>query len=196
MITLDETIRRTLSTQSDRPFYFYTEYLDVSVFDGDVPQRELGELLRRKYGARSLDLVLAVGSRALRIALRNRADLFGDAPIVYTALDRIAAAGISFPPDVTGIVSDIVMPGRIEATAEILRRQPGTPVVLVTMHDDPGLVERGRAAGALGHVLRLAAARELKPAVHAALRRERYVSSGLRERPRVRAAGADVRGGP
>jgi DNA-binding NarL/FixJ family response regulator len=50
-------------------------------------------------------------------------------------------------------------------------------VVLVTVHDDPDLAERGFAAGALAYVLKTTAAHELVPAVHAAMRGERYVST-------------------
>ena len=94
----------------------------------------------------------------------------------------LVAAADALRPDV--IVTDIVMPGRngIDATAALLRERPGTRIVLVTIHDDPALVELGRVAGALGHVLKLAAADDLVPAVHAALRNERYVSSRVRER--------------
>jgi CheY-like chemotaxis protein len=73
-------------------------------------------------------------------------------------------------PDV--IVTDIVMPHKsgIEATAELRPRHPEMRVVLVTVHDEPGLVERGIAAGALGHVLKVAAAHDLVPAVQRAVR--------------------------
>src|SRR5262245_27949664 len=93
----------------------------------------------------------------------------------------VAAAG-TMRPDL--IVTDIVMPhtSGIDATADLLRRHPEIRVVLVTVHDDPALVERGWAAGALGHVLKVAAATDLVPAVHAALRNERYVSPRLRGR--------------
>ena len=108
-----------------------------------------------------------------------------DFDVVGTVADGTAliAAADAARPDV--VVTDIVMPGRsgIDATVELLQRRPGTPIVLVTIHDDPWLVERGRAAGALGHVLKVAAARDLVPAVHAALRHERYVSARLRGRP-------------
>jgi DNA-binding NarL/FixJ family response regulator len=79
-------------------------------------------------------------------------------------------------PDV--VVSDIVMPGLdgIAATGVLLARRPGSRVVLVTVHDEPELAERGYAAGALACVLKLAAPRELVPAVRAALRGERYLS--------------------
>jgi DNA-binding NarL/FixJ family response regulator len=80
-------------------------------------------------------------------------------------------------PDV--IVTDIVMPGLdgIAATEALLARRPGSRVVLVTVHDDPELADRGYAVGALACVLKLAAARDLVPAVRAALRGEPQVSS-------------------
>ena len=83
-------------------------------------------------------------------------------------------------PDV--VASDIVMPHRsgIDATIELRRRYPEIRVVLITIHDDAALVERGRAAGALGHVRKSLAGDELLPAIRAALRNEPYVSSGLR----------------
>src|SRR5215813_14675083 len=67
----------------------------------------------------------------------------------------------STQPDV--VVTDIVMPGRdgITAVAEFLSRHPHTRVVLVTVYDDPELVERGYEAGALAYVLKVSAAHDL-----------------------------------
>ena len=78
-------------------------------------------------------------------------------------------------PDV--IVTDIMMPGLdgIAVTAALIARRLCTRVVLVTVHDDPGLAERGYAAGALAYVLKHTAGHELVPAVRAAMRGERYV---------------------
>jgi len=85
-------------------------------------------------------------------------------------------------PDV--VVADIVMPGLdgIAATAALLARRPNTRVVLITVHDDPELVERGYAAGALGYVSKHRAGQELVAAVRAAVRGERYVSPDIRDR--------------
>jgi DNA-binding NarL/FixJ family response regulator len=122
------------------------------------------------------------------MAAELRALLEPELNVVATVADGAAlvAAADTARPDV--IVTDIVMPHRsgIDATAELLRRHPNIRVVLVTVHDDAALVERGRAAGALGHVLKVAAATDLMPAVQAALRNERYTSSRLRGRPSER----------
>jgi len=79
------------------------------------------------------------------------------------------------------IVADISMPGLdgIEASVLIRRSDPDARIVLVTVHSESVLVERGLAAGALGYVLKDAAGDELVPAVRAALGGERFVSSAL-----------------
>src|SRR5262245_914040 len=103
--------------------------------------------------------------------------------LLETEFDVIAAVedgpallvtAASLAPDV--VVTDIGMPGcdGITAARTILRQSPGTRVVFVTVHDEPDLVERGLAAGALGFVLKHAAGDELIPAVQAALRGERF----------------------
>jgi signal transduction histidine kinase/ABC-type uncharacterized transport system substrate-binding protein len=102
LVAVDAAMRSTIESRSPTPVTFYTEYLDLNLFDGNVPLPELRELLRRKYATRPLDVVLAAGSRALRIAIRNRADLFSAAPVVFVAVDPVAAADVRLDADVTG----------------------------------------------------------------------------------------------
>jgi signal transduction histidine kinase/ABC-type uncharacterized transport system substrate-binding protein len=102
IVAVDAIVRSTLESRSPVSISFYTEYLDLNYFDGAVPQPELRELFRRKYASRPLDLILAAGSRALRVAVRNRADLFSGAPVVFVGVDPTAAADLRLDPDVTG----------------------------------------------------------------------------------------------
>jgi DNA-binding NarL/FixJ family response regulator len=83
-----------------------------------------------------------------------------------------AAARVS--PD--AIVTDISMPvlDGIEATRQIVGRNPSARVVFVTVHADPLLMRRGLAVGGLGYVPKVSAGEELVPAVWAALRGERW----------------------
>jgi DNA-binding NarL/FixJ family response regulator len=92
----------------------------------------------------------------------------------------LVAAAETLTPDV--IVTDIAMPGRdgITAARDILRSDPGARIVLVTILNDPALVQLSLATGAMGYVLKLTAAEDLIPAVHAALRGDTYVSRTVR----------------
>ncbi len=101
-VSVDQAVRATIDGKARGPIIFYTEFLDLNLLDGPVPQRELYALLRRKYESRSIDLIIAAGSRALRVALRNRADLFSGAPIVFVAVDRAAIADLRLDGDVSG----------------------------------------------------------------------------------------------
>jgi len=79
------------------------------------------------------------------------------------------------------IVTDIAMPGLngIAAAAQILRNNPAARIVFVTVHNQPELVEKGLAIGALGYVLKLRAGEDLVPAIHAVLRGQRHLSPTL-----------------
>jgi DNA-binding NarL/FixJ family response regulator len=79
------------------------------------------------------------------------------------------------------IVTDIAMPGLngIAAAAQILRNNPAARIVFVTVHNQPELVEKGLAIGALGYVLKLRAGDDLVPAIHAVLRGQRHLSPTL-----------------
>jgi len=116
------------------------------------------------------------------IAEQLRALLAPEFDVVTIVADgqALLRAAEAAHPDV--VVTDIVMPelDGIAATAALLAKQPDVRVVLVTVHDEPEIVERGQAAGALGFVAKHRAGHELVPAVKAALRGERYVSRQAR----------------
>src|SRR5215470_18756581 len=127
-IALDEAFRSTLTTRLSSPIYFYTEYLDLSLFEGDEPRPALRALLRQKYRPVKLDLVVAFASRALRFAVQNRADLFPGAPVVFASVDRAAVGDVRLDRDVTGIWLSVDWAGTLDAA---LRLQPDTHRVVV-----------------------------------------------------------------
>jgi DNA-binding NarL/FixJ family response regulator len=100
--------------------------------------------------------------------------MVGDGQALVDAVARLS-------PDV--IVTDISMPvlDGIAAAQRILGRDPDARVVFVTVHTDPPLVRRGLAVGGRGCVAKAWAADELVPAVWAALRGERWGTTGQGE---------------
>lgn len=57
-------------------------------------------------------------------------------------------------PDVVMLDVEMPGPGAEEVTREILRRVPATHVIVLTMHDEPRLVDRLIAAGAHAYVIK------------------------------------------
>jgi signal transduction histidine kinase len=102
LVAVDAAVRSTMESRSPVPVTFFTEYLDLNLFDGHVPHPELRALLLLKYAARPIDLIMAAGSRSLRVALHNRKDLFSSAPVVFVSVDPKAAADLRLDADVTG----------------------------------------------------------------------------------------------
>lgn len=75
------------------------------------------------------------------------------------------------------VVMDLSMPGMggIEATQQLRLRHPEVAVLALTMHEDESFVFRLLRAGALGYVLKRAAAQDLVQAVRAAARGESFL---------------------
>jgi DNA-binding NarL/FixJ family response regulator len=88
----------------------------------------------------------------------------------------LISAAEAFQPDV--IVTDISMPflNGIEAARLIIQKNPASRIILMTVHNDSGLVEQGFSAGALGYVLKLKAEDDLSKAIHSALEDKRFIS--------------------
>ncbi len=99
-------------------------------------------------------------------------------------------------PDVA--IVDIGMPGLngIEATAQIVKRCPGTVVLILSMHSDERYVARAVKAGARGYLLKNAAGDELVEAVRTVQTGRSFFSPAVaklfQEAWRTRLAGRDI----
>lgn len=144
---------------------------------GKVRERVEGAAPRATSAARVL---VADDHAAMANQLRALLEPEFDVVAIVRDGDTLLDAAAELAPDV--IVCDIAMPGLdgIAATAEIRRRDPRARIVFVTVHDEPALIQQGLDAGALGYVLKLSAGEDLVPAVRAALRGERFVSTAAR----------------
>lgn len=82
-------------------------------------------------------------------------------------------------PDVA--LMDVSMPvlDGVAATRRMRARSPDTNVVILTMHAETELLERSRAAGAVGYLLKDASGEEVVQAVARAAGGHRVVSAGL-----------------
>lgn len=79
------------------------------------------------------------------------------------------------------LVMDVSMPlvGGIEAMRRLGREAPGTPVVVLTVHEEPSYLHDMLDAGARGYVLKRSAAVELVRALHSVVEGGRYIDPAL-----------------
>jgi two-component system, NarL family, response regulator NreC len=98
----------------------------------------------------------ADGARALELALALR--------------PSIVLADISMPP-----------PDGIELTRLLRRDLPGTRTLVVSMHEDEGIVREALAAGAAGYLVKRAAPSDLIRAVRSVASGQLYLDADIRQ---------------
>ena len=84
----------------------------------------------------------------------------------------------SLNPDV--ILMDLNMPemGGLTATEMVIEQRPGTRVLVLSMHDSPEYISSALAHGAMGYVLKDVPTDEIKLAIDAVMRGEKYLCTG------------------
>ena len=79
---MDQALRESLIGLSPRQLDLYGESLDVLRYP-QATEAELVALLRKKHAGHRVDLVMARAQGGLDFALKHRAELWPDAPIVF-----------------------------------------------------------------------------------------------------------------
>lgn len=126
-------------------------------------------------------LLLADDHTLLRDGIRSLLEDEADMELVGEAEDGHSAVQLAcrLRPDV--ILMDIALPmlNGLEATRQILRNLPKSKVLILTMHENEEYIRRALAAGAMGYILKDAAARELLGAIRAVYRGESILSPAI-----------------
>jgi two-component system response regulator NreC len=101
--------------------------------------------------------------------------------VVGEADDENSAVAMALEKRPDLILMDISMPdgGGIEATRRIKQLVPEAKVLIMTVHEDKGLMQEAIQAGAKGYILKRAIKSELVNAIHAVLRDELYLHPAM-----------------
>jgi two-component system response regulator NreC len=143
-------------------------------------------------------ILIADDHGVLRAGLRALLNADKDLHVVDEAADGDAALRLArvHRPDV--IVLDMSMPGPggVEVVRRLRDSVPKARVLVLTVHEDPGLLREVLRAGAAGYVVKRAVESELLNAIHAVSRGEIYVHPSmtralLPDQPHPSAAGRD-----
>lgn len=122
-------------------------------------------------------ILIAEDHAVVREGIRMILDAEEDFEVIGEAKDGEDAIRLTrtLAPDV--VVMDISMPRvtGVEATREIMRSNPGTRILVLTMHEEESYVFQLLQLGASGYVLKRAAATDLVEAVRAASRGEAFL---------------------
>ena len=117
----------------------------------------------------------------LRDGIRLLLESEPDMTVVGEAEDGRTAVKLTcqLKPDV--VLMDIAMPllNGLEATRQIKHDCPGVKVLILTMHENEEYIRQALASGAMGYILKDAAARELLNAIHAVHRGEAILSPAV-----------------
>jgi two-component system, NarL family, response regulator NreC len=119
----------------------------------------------------------SVVRKGLRMQLQNQEQF----EVVAEATDGREAVQLAEAENPDVVIMDIVMPGLggIEATAQIVKRNPKTGVVIFSMHADDTYLSRALAAGAKGYLLKDCEDLDLGRAVEAAAEGKPFFSPAI-----------------
>lgn len=118
--------------------------------------------------------ILRAGLRAL-LRADPQLEVVGEAEDGETALGMSA----QLAPDV--VLMDLNLPGMngVETTRRLLAQNPMLKILIMTFHEDYGLVREAIQAGASGYIIKRAAESELINAIRAVSRGELYVHPAM-----------------
>jgi signal transduction histidine kinase len=132
-----EQIHATLDAKNVQAYSIYAEYLDLGHFTGQNYGSILETYFINKYRDKPINLIVALGSEALRFSLHLRATVWPDASIVFVSFNDTTARDFTAPPNTTGIIAarpfqdmvkaaKILVPGlaQIALVGDTLERQP------------------------------------------------------------------------
>jgi DNA-binding NarL/FixJ family response regulator len=101
--------------------------------------------------------------------------------VVGEAEDEHTAVSLTVEKKPDVVLMDISMPdsGGIQATHRIRQLVPEAKILILTVHEDKGLMQEAIRAGAMGYILKRAIKSELVNAIHAVLRDEIYLHPAM-----------------
>jgi signal transduction histidine kinase/ABC-type uncharacterized transport system substrate-binding protein len=103
---VDATLDKALVGQRGDRVRLFNEFLELDSARGPRYPDQLAELLRQKYQAARIEVVLAVGAPALRFVHSRRAELLPGVPVVHVAVSSTELKALDLPGDIIGAPTD------------------------------------------------------------------------------------------
>jgi len=127
-LAMDKAMRESLAGETDRRVIFFSESLDSQRFAMETLEPELAALLKKKYNALRIDVVVAISRTALDFFERHAEQLWPGARVVYVGFLGYEFKPSALPPGASAVLSILDVAG----TIDIARRlQPGARRIVV-----------------------------------------------------------------
>lgn len=126
-------------------------------------------------------ILIADDHGVLRVGLRVLLNAEPDLEVIGEAADgheTLRLAG-ELHPDVVLLDISMPEPGGIEVTRRLKETLPDTRVLILTVHEDVGLLREAVQAGAAGYIIKRAVESELINAIHAVWRGDVYIHPAM-----------------
>ena len=129
----------------------------------------------------SIRLLIADDHTILRAGLTALLNAEAGMEVVGEAYDENSAVSLAVEKHPDVILMDISMPdsGGIEATRRIKQLVPEARILVLTVHEDKGLMQEVIRSGAMGYILKRAVKSELINAIHVVMRNELYLHPAM-----------------
>lgn len=142
-------------------------------------------------------ILLADDHAVLRAGLMSLLNRQPDMTVIGEASDAMTCLELAQMHHPTVILLDVSMPGlNVTVTIrDLLSNAPDSRILVLTMHEDAGILHQVMEAGAAGYVIKRAVESELLDAVRAVARGEHYVHPAMLHhllRPPTQASTAKV----
>lgn len=131
----------------------------------------------------AIRILLADDHVIMRSGLRLLLERQPDLEVVAEAADGREAVDMAAAEKPNVVVMDIAMPrlNGVEATRQIVSKNPETSVVILSMHSDESYVLRSLKAGAQAYLLKDSAESDLISAIYAVTSGKSFFSPGVRK---------------
>jgi signal transduction histidine kinase len=102
------------------PLTLYAEDLDLARFKTEAYEDELRQFLKEKYRDTPIGVVVAVGTATLEFVSKYRAELWPEAPVVFTMVERSDFERLKALPDITGSLAELKLADAIVAARAVV----------------------------------------------------------------------------
>ena len=129
----------------------------------------------------AIDIFLADDHGVLRAGLRALLNAESDLEVIGEAAsgDEVLRLAAELQPDIVLLDLNMPGPGGIEVTRRLRELLPETRVLVLTVHEDEGLLREAIDSGASGYIIKRAVESELINAIRAVARGELYIHPSM-----------------